>query len=111
MLRVPQRLIRYLTTDMKVLVLLLTLTLSTVTSWSQVKKPTPAPIKPAFEKSLQIVVVTAKDWDATIGNARLYERKDAKASWKANGDSFPVVLGRSGMAVGDMIADPKTAKV
>ncbi len=96
---------------MKVLLLLLTIAFSTVTSWSQVKSPTPAPVKPAFEKSMQIVVVTAKDWDATTGTARLYERKNAKASWKANGESFPVVLGRSGMAVGDVIADPKTAKV
>lgn len=96
---------------MKVLVLVLTLALSTVTSWSQVKKPTPPPVKPPFEKSLQIIVVTAKDWDATTGTARLYERKNEKASWKANGNAFPVVLGRSGMALGDVIADPKTAKV
>ena len=96
---------------MKVLVLLLTLALSTATSWSQVKRPMPPPVKPPFEKSLQIIVVTAKDWDATTGTARLYERKNEKASWKANGESFPVVLRRSGMALGDMIADPKTAKV
>jgi D-alanyl-D-alanine dipeptidase len=65
---------------------------------AQVKKPEPPPVKVLFAESLQAVVVTTKNWKATSGEARLYERKSAKAKWKAMGENFPVVVGRSGLA-------------
>src|SRR5688572_29025540 len=67
---------------------------------AQVKTvPTPA-VKVPFKDSLQAVVVTTKDWSATQGTARLFERKNAKSKWKGVGDSFPIVVGRNGLATG-----------
>ena len=80
-------------------ILLVLVTLVTVSA--QVKKTEPAAVKVPFTKSLQAVVVTTKDWDATTGTARLYERKDEKADWKMVGESFQVVIGRNGLAWGD----------
>lgn len=65
---------------------------------AQVKRPEPPAVKTPFSASLQAVVVTAADWAATSGKAQLFERKTAKSKWKAAGDSFAVVLGRSGLA-------------
>jgi D-alanyl-D-alanine dipeptidase len=65
---------------------------------AQVKKPEPPAVKIPFEESRQAVVVTTKDWNATTGIARRYERKSLTAKWKAVGESFPVVVGRSGLA-------------
>jgi len=68
--------------------------------FGQVKKPSePKPPVP-FSKSLQAVVVTTEDWSSVQGTARLFERKSAKAKWKANGESFPVVVGKNGLAWG-----------
>jgi L,D-peptidoglycan transpeptidase YkuD (ErfK/YbiS/YcfS/YnhG family) len=64
---------------------------------AQVKKPQPPPVKVPFAESLQAVVVVTKDWNATQGTARRYERKSRTAKWKAVGESFPVVVGRSGL--------------
>ena len=70
------------------------------TALAQIKIPTaPTPVVP-FIKSQQAVVVTTKDWTATTGNAQLFERKKANAKWKAVGKSFPVVIGKNGMAWG-----------
>ena len=71
-----------------------------VSTFAQVKKPEPVSVKVPFTKSLQVVVVTTKDWNAVTGTARLYQRKDENASWKAIGESFPVVVGRNGLAWG-----------
>lgn len=65
---------------------------------AQVKTPIPAAVNVPFEKSLQTVVVTTNDWDATQGVARLFERKAVGSKWVANGVAFPVVVGRSGLA-------------
>ncbi len=72
------------------------LSLSLVT-YAQIKKPEPSAQKPAFSKSTQLIVVTTDDWDKINGTAALYERKNEKSDWKATGDKFPVVLGRSGL--------------
>jgi len=66
----------------------------------QVKIPTPPTPPVPFTKSLQAVVVTTKDWTATQGGARLFERKSAKSKWKEVGKSFPVVVGKKGLAWG-----------
>ena len=78
-------------------------------SLAQIKKPQPVVAKVPFTKSLQIVVVTTKDWDMISGTARLFDRKDEKANWKQVGDSFPVVVGRSGLAWGGELARNATA--
>jgi D-alanyl-D-alanine dipeptidase len=62
-----------------------------------------AQVKPLapFSESLQAVVVTTKDWSAVRGEAQIYERADNKSNWKAVGKSFPVVVGKNGMAWSD----------
>lgn len=65
---------------------------------AQVKVPAPAAVKPPFDGSLQIVVVTTNGWDSISGTARLFQRKDAAAKWIAVGSAFPIVVGRSGLA-------------
>lgn len=75
---------------------------------AQVKTPEPVPVKVPFDRSLQAVVVTTKDWNTISGRAQLFERKDARSKWKATGDDFKVVVGRSGLAWGDE-AENKTA--
>jgi L,D-peptidoglycan transpeptidase YkuD (ErfK/YbiS/YcfS/YnhG family) len=65
---------------------------------AQVKKPVMAAVKTSFAESLQVVAVTTRDWNATTGRARLFERKDLHSKWKAVGDEFPVVVGRTGLA-------------
>lgn len=66
--------------------------------FAQVKTVTPP--KPAipFSKSFQAVVVTTKDWSAIQGTAQLFKRKNKSPDWKAIGKSFPVVVGKNGMA-------------
>jgi len=74
--------------------------LFTVSLFAQVKiVPTPTPKIP-FSASLQTVVVTTKDWTATNGTAQIFERKNTKSNWKSVGESFPVVIGKNGMAWG-----------
>jgi len=68
--------------------------------FAQVKKTVPPKAPIPFSKSLQAVVVTTKDWSTFQGKARLFERKSAKAKWKAAGESFPVVVGKNGLAWG-----------
>jgi D-alanyl-D-alanine dipeptidase len=82
---------------MKTAFLLLLGAVFSVAGIAQVKTvPAPA-VKVPFKESLQAVVVTTKDWSATQGTARLFERKNAKSKWKGVGDSFQVVVGRSGL--------------
>lgn len=70
---------------------------------AQVKIAEPPAVKVPFARSLQSVVVTTKSWDAINGTATLYERKNLKADWKAVGESFPVVVGRSGLAWAELL--------
>jgi D-alanyl-D-alanine dipeptidase len=83
---------------MRTLSLLVLGAVFSLTGFAQIKTvPTPA-VKIPFKDSLQAVVVTTKDWAATQGNAHLFERKNAKSKWKSVGVSFPVVVGRNGLA-------------
>ncbi len=50
-----------------------------------------------LSKSRQAVVVTTKDWNTLQGKARIFERPNTKAQWKAVGAPFPVVIGRKGL--------------
>src|SRR5213075_359319 len=79
-------------------VTLLSVALLSVATLGQVKKPEPLPVKIPFSESRQAVVVTTKDWTATQGVAHLYERSSKNSKWKARGETFPVVLGRTGTA-------------
>lgn len=94
---------------MKTVSAILFVLLSLATASAQVKKPEPAAVKAPFAKSLQTVVVTTKDWDATTGTARLYERRNEKSDWKMVGESFPVVIGRNGLAWGNELTRQITA--
>ncbi len=70
----------------------------TIAAMAQVKKPEPPKAEPPFEKSLQAVVVTTKDWNAINGTARLFQRTDVKSDWKPVGAAFSVVVGAKGLA-------------
>ena len=76
----------------------------------QVKKPEPLPVKVPFTESLQAVVVVTKDWNTTQGTARRYERKSRTDKWTSVGESFPVVIGRSGLAWAQDSAAEKTSQ-
>ncbi len=54
-----------------------------------------------LSKSLQAVVVKTNDWNAFQGTAQLFERPDLKSRWKAVGKSFPVIVGKNGLAWSD----------
>ena len=55
------------------------------------------------------MVLTTGNWETVAGTARLYERKDENADWKLAGESFPVVVGRSGLAWGNESTRETTA--
>ena len=80
-------------------------------SISQVKTTEPAPVKVPFTKSLQMVVVTTKDWNAIAGKAQRFERKNENAEWKAVDESFAIVVGRSGLAWSGELAKGVSQKV
>ena len=69
--------------------------------FAQVKTVTPPKPAISFSESLQAVVITTKDWSAIQGTAQLFERKNISSDWKAIGKSFPVVVGKNGMAWSD----------
>jgi L,D-peptidoglycan transpeptidase YkuD (ErfK/YbiS/YcfS/YnhG family) len=54
----------------------------------------------------QIVLVTSTDWNATQGTARRYARAGPKSPWRVQGESFPVSLGRNGLAWGRGLHQP-----
>ena len=54
-----------------------------------------------LKNSLQSVVVTTKDWNSVQGKARIFERNTTRAEWQAVGKSFPVVVGKKGLAWSD----------
>jgi L,D-peptidoglycan transpeptidase YkuD (ErfK/YbiS/YcfS/YnhG family) len=67
-----------------------------------------------LKDSLQTIVVTTKDWTSVSGTARFFERKTFKSAWKATGKTFPIVVGRTGLAWSDdanMMAETQPHKV
>ncbi len=54
-----------------------------------------------LENSLQSIVITTKDWNSVPGKAQIFERKNTKAEWRAFGKSFPIVVGKKGLAWSD----------
>ncbi len=68
--------------------------------FGQVKKPEPPKVILPYAQSLQTIVVTTDDWNATKGEAQMFERKNARSKWKTVGETFPVVIGKNGLAWG-----------
>lgn len=50
--------------------------------------------------SRQAIVVITKDWTAVPGDMQRFERSSISESWKPVGKSFPVVVGKNGLAWG-----------
>jgi L,D-peptidoglycan transpeptidase YkuD (ErfK/YbiS/YcfS/YnhG family) len=95
---------------MKLFITFLSIALLSIAAFGQIKKPEPPPVKVPFTQSKQAVVVTTKDWNTTQGVARMYERSSPTAKWKAKGESFPVVIGRTGLAWAKDAAPEKAAQ-
>lgn len=70
-------------------------------STGQTKAAKPDHVPPPLSRSRQILLVTAKDWSATSGTARIFERRTLKSKWRPIGEAFSVVFGRSGLAPAD----------
>lgn len=56
--------------------------------------------------SLQLVLVTVRDWNASTGQLRRYERPDAAQPWTQVGETVPVLLGRNGLGWGRGLSFP-----
>ena len=97
---------------MKILGLLLAVISLSGIVLAQVKKPSPTLVKIPYSKSLQALVVTTPGWNSVQGTARLFERKTVNSAWKQVGNSFPIVVGRNGLAPDSEFTDLKgeTAK-
>lgn len=89
---------------MRIVSVFLLIVLLSAGVFGQIKKPEAAAVKTPFDRSLQAVVVITRNWDAVTGTAALYERKSANSEeWKRMGDSFPVVVGRNGLAWAELL--------
>lgn len=69
-----------------------------ITSFGQRKSPDLAAVKVPISRSLQTVVVLTKDWTSVTGTAALFERKNERTDWSQMGATFPVIIGRNGLA-------------
>lgn len=76
---------------MRILILCLSVIFASASIFAQTK---------TLAKPIQAVVVTTKDWKAVQGTGQLFERKNTASKWKTIGKSFPVVVGKNGMAWG-----------
>lgn len=56
--------------------------------------------KVAWSGSGQLVVVVTRDWNASSGELRRYERTGESTTWHEVGDAAPVTVGRAGTAWG-----------
>ncbi len=85
---------------MKISVAVFLLIISTAGVFGQIKNTTNPKMIAPYSKSLQSIVVTTGDWKATTGEAQMFERKSANSDWKKVGETFPVVVGKNGLAWG-----------
>ncbi len=88
---------------MKIFALVCSIAVLAIFADAQIKRPLAPAVKVTFTQSLQAVVVTTDDWDSVTGMATLYERKNFKSDWKPFGESFPVVVGSSGLAWAELL--------
>ena len=97
---------------MKLVVAFFVISVFVLVSIAQVKTLDTAAARSPFAKSLQAIVVTTTGWDTIAGNATLFERKAANSDWKAVGETFPVAVGRSGLAWAELLSgDLDMAKI
>jgi zinc D-Ala-D-Ala dipeptidase len=61
----------------------------------------PAKAQTPLARSRQLIVVTTPDWNSVQGTLRRFERAGARDEWRQAGDSFAVVVGRSGLGWGE----------
>jgi len=61
----------------------------------------PARAHDALDNARQIVVVTTADWASVSGTLQRFERSNPHAAWKAVGQPFPIVVGKTGLAWGN----------
>ena len=54
-----------------------------------------------LERSTQLVVYIAPDWNATSGTLRRFERSDSRSAWTSVASPIPAVIGRTGLAWAD----------
>lgn len=55
----------------------------------------------AIDGAGQLVVVTTTDWNSVSGTLQRFERHGSGDEWKAIGQPFPIVVGKTGLAWGD----------
>lgn len=60
---------------------------------------------PASSSPRQMILVITPGWDATSGKLQRFALEDR--SWKPIGASFPITVGRAGLAWGDGLHDPQ----
>jgi D-alanyl-D-alanine dipeptidase len=71
-----------------------------------------APVKEAgkqpvtLKNSRQFILVTTNNWNAVQGTLQRYARTSTRSSWKAVGGTVNVVVGKSGLALGNSILTP-----
>lgn len=61
----------------------------------------PAGAHDALYDARQMVVVTTADWNSVSGVLQRFERHGSHDKWKAVGQPFPIVVGKTGLAWGD----------
>jgi D-alanyl-D-alanine dipeptidase len=72
----------------------------------------PAKVPAPLARSRQLIVVTTPGWDSVGGTLRRFERAGARGDWRQAGDSFAVVVGRSGLGWGEgVVAAPGGSSV
>jgi D-alanyl-D-alanine dipeptidase len=69
--------------------------------------PFPEPYRDLLGESQQLVLVTTPAWNKIDGTLRRFEKQDG--TWRSVGESFPIVVGKSGLGW-DGIIDPPSAK-
>jgi D-alanyl-D-alanine dipeptidase len=63
--------------------------------------PTPLRVSPiALDSATKLIVVTTPGWDSTTGELRRFVRQDRQSSWRREGVTIPIVVGRTGLAWG-----------
>ncbi len=67
----------------------------------------PTPERPVGASTRQLIVVVTGDWDAVTGTLFRFERS-ADGPWRAVGDAFPIVVGKTGLAWGVGVANWST---
>lgn len=57
-----------------------------------------------LSETLQTVVVTTTGWNDLQGTARMFERTALNGEWTPKGETFPVVVGKNGLAWSEDVA-------